>query len=544
MNVPPVVARLGLALVVILALGFGARLRGRAADKAPVYDLVFREARVVDGTGGPSYVASVAVEGGRIATVGAVDAAEARRLVDAAGLVVAPGFVDVHTHAEEGLRLRPGAENLLLDGVTTIVTGNCGTSELDLGAFFRELRASGTSVNVASLVGHNRLREQVMGTVARDPTPEELARMVSLVEAAMGDGALGLSTGLVYVPGTYAQTPELVALARAAGRHGGLYASHVRDEGALVVEAVEEALQVGRDTGVRVEISHLKVTSKRRFGESARTLDLIAQAREQGLDVAVDQYPYTASSTSLGVLLPSWALAGPPGELSRRLRRPSVRRRIAAEMQRTIQDRDGRNRLEYAVVARCSWDESLEGLSVSEIHSTWGRRGGLEREIQTVLDMMAKGGAQMVYHSMDEGDLERIAQSPFTMFASDAGVLEPDRGRPHPRAYGTHARVLRRYVRERRLVTLEEAVRRMTSLPAGHFGLDGRGRLAPGLSADLVVFDPAEVVDRATFERPHAHPDGIRFVVVNGEVAAEDGRPTGARPGTILLGPGVNRAAR
>jgi len=537
-------ARAVIALVLVLAAGVAVRLRSGAPDAAPAYDLVFREARVVDGTGGPSYVASVAVQDGRIAAVGPLDAQGARRVVEAAGLVVAPGFVDVHTHAEEGIRLRPGADNLLLDGVTSIVTGNCGSSELDLGEFFRELRASGTSVNVASLVGHNRLRREVMGTDSRDPTPEEMARMEALVESAMRDGALGLSSGLVYVPGTYAETPELIALARAAGRHGGVYASHIRDEGDRVAPAVEEALRVGREAGVRVQISHFKVTSKRHWGESARTLALVEQARDQGLDVAVDQYPYTASSTNLGVLLPSWALSGPPGELSRRLRRPAVRRRIAAEMRRTIQGRNGHEGLDYAVVARCSWDDSLEGLSVSEVNRAWGRREGLDREIQTVLDMAGRGGAQMVYHSMDEGDLVRIAGFPHTMFASDAGILEPGRGRPHPRAYGTHARVLGRYVRDKGVLTLEEAVRRMTSLPAGQFGLGARGRLVPGFRADLVVFDAAKVVDRATFESPHAHPEGIRYVVVGGEVVAEDGRHTGARPGVVLRGPGFNPAAR
>jgi N-acyl-D-amino-acid deacylase len=502
----------------------------------PSYDLVIRNARIVDGSGNPWYRGDVAIRGGRIAAIGRLDGAGAARLVDAQGGIVAPGFIDIHTHADGSLTDSPAADNYVLDGVTTLVGGNCGGSPTDLPAFFAELRGKGISVNFATLVGHNSVRRAVLGTEPRDPTPEELARMEGLVEEAMRQGAFGFSTGLIYVPGTYAKTSEVVALARAAARRGGLYASHIRNEGDGVLDAIAEALQVGREAGMPVEISHFKVAGKQNWGRSANTIALVERARAEGLDVTVDQYPYTASSTNLGTQLPSWALAGGQAELVKRLDDPATRRKIADEMKRSNQ-RAKRKHLDHAVVASCRWDASLNGKSITAITRERGRKAKLDAEIQTVLDMMAKGGAQMVYHTMDEGDVERIMRYPYTMVGSDSGVLQLGDGQPHPRGYGSNARILGRYVRERKVLRLEEAVRKMTSLPAQRLGLSDRGLLRPGMWADLVVFDDRRVADRATFDKPHAYPDGFRLVVVNGEIVAEDGRHTGARPGQVLLGP-------
>jgi N-acyl-D-amino-acid deacylase len=514
------------------ALAAAGPLLGAAA--APDYDLIVRGGRVLDGAGNPWFAADVGIRAGRIAAVGRLTDAIAARTLDAAGLVVAPGFVDVHAHVETSLRARPTADNFLLDGVTTVVTGNCGGSEVDLPRFFAQLRADGTSLNVATLIGHNSVRRAAMGTEDRDPTPEEMARMESLVEEAMRAGAVGFSTGLIYVPGTYAKTPEVVALARVAARGGGVYASHIRSEGDEVFAAIEEAVAVGRQAGLPVEISHFKVSNKKLWGQSARTIAQVERARAEGVDVTVDQYPYAASSTGLGLLLPSWALAGGTDALRARLADPRARARIAREAKDHIRRRNGRERLDYAVVASCDWDRAREGKSLSEITRRRGGKGRLEDEIETVLEMMEKGGAQMVYHSMDERDVERILRLPFAMVASDAGVVEPGVGVPHPRAYGTNARVLGRYVREKGIVRLEEAVRRMTSLPAQRFALAERGLVRPGQWADLAVFDPATVADRATYAAPHAPSQGFRYVLVNGEVVVENGRHTGARPGKVL----------
>lgn len=522
--------RLAFAVLVVSLLG---------AAPGPEYDLLVPGGRVVDGSGNPWYVADVGIRGGRVAAVGRLPGATAARVLDAHGLVVAPGFIDVHAHVEESLVRRPTADNFVLDGVTTVVTGNCGGSEVDLPRFFDELRAAGISLNAATLIGHNSVRREAMGTEERDPTPEELARMEALVDAAMRAGAMGLSTGLIYVPGTYAQTPEVVALARVAARHGGVYASHIRNEGEKVLAAIDEAMEVGRQAGLPVQISHFKVSNKKLWGQSAQTIARVDRARASGLDVTVDQYPYTASSTALSVLLPSWALAGGSDALRQRLADPATRARVAREMKDHIRRRNGRKRLDYAIVAGCTWDRSREGKTIARLNEEAGRKRRLEDEIETVLEMMEKGGAQMVYHSMDERDVEQILRVPYAMVASDAGVAEPGVGRPHPRGYGTNARVLGRYVREKGTVRLEEAIRKMTSLPAQRFGLTDRGLVRPGMWADLAVFDAATVADRATFEAPHAPSHGFRYVLVNGEVVAEDGRHTGMRSGRVLTGSGA-----
>jgi len=508
----------------------------RAKAAAPAYDVLIRNGRLADGTGNPWFVADVGIRGGRIVAIGKL-AGRAARVIDAEGLVVAPGFIDVHTHAEGDIHTVPTAENFLYDGVTSVITGNCGGSEVNLRAFFGKLRQHGISVNLGTLIGHNSVRRAVMGNEQRDPTAAEQRRMERLVEQAMRQGAVGFSTGLVYIPGTYAKTEEVVALARVAARHHGVYASHIRSEGDKIFEAIEEAVHISRATGVPVEISHFKVSNKLLWGQSARTIAMVEQARSAGLDVTVDQYPYTASSTNLGVLLPSWALAGGQHGLLERLRDPSVRRKIAEEMRDLIRNRNGRERMDYAVVASCRWDTTLEGKSIAQINQQRGREATLENEIETVLEMMEKGGAAMVYHVMDEADVERILAWPFSMVASDSGVRQFGSGKPHPRGYGTNARVLARYVREKGLLRLEEAVRKMTSLPAQRFRLVDRGLLRPGMWADVVVFDPQAVADRATFEQPHAYSEGFRYVLVNGRVVVAQGRHTGARPGRILLGP-------
>ena len=497
------------------------------------FDLLIRNARVVDGAGNPWFRADVAVKDGRIAAVGRLQQATAPRVIDAAGRVVAPGFIDVHTHVEGGIEKAPGGDNYIMDGVTTVVTGNCGGSWSSLAEAFARLEKTGIGLNVASLVGHNTVRRQAMGTANRQATPEEIARMQELVEQAMGEGAVGFSTGLIYIPGTYANTEEVVAVARAAARHGGVYASHMRDEGERVLQAIEEAVRVGREAGMPVELAHFKIDNRKLWGASAKSLALIEKSRRDGVDVLVDQYPYDHSSTGLGITLPSWALADGEAKIKERLADPKTRARIAREMEQRLKSL-GHKDYSYAIVAGCEYDRSIEGKNISEITRMKRGKKGRKHEIQMILELMEKGAPSMVYHSMGAKDVERIMAHPFTAVASDGGVREFGAGMPHPRSYGTNARVLAEYVRGRNLISLEDAVRKMTSLPARTFSFRDRGQVREGYAADLVLFDPARVQDKATYQQPHQFSEGFDLVLVNGQAVVENGKLTGARPGRIL----------
>ena len=349
----------------------------------------------------------------------------------------------------------------------------------------------------------------------------------------MQAGAVGFSTGLIYIPGTYSNTDEVVALAKAAAKYGGVYASHMRDEGAHVIEAIDEAVRVGREAGMRVELSHFKIDNKHLWGASDKSLALVEKYRREGVDVVVDQYPYDRSSTHLGMTVPSWALADSPEKVRERIADSATRAKIAKEMESMVTQK-GHKDYSWAVVASCEFDHSLDGKSISEINVLKGRKKRLRDEIETILDMQAQGGAQMVYHSMGEVDVDRIMRYPNTAFASDGGIREFGVGIPHPRSYATNSRVLAEFVRKRGVLTLEDAIRKMTSLPARTFGFRDRGLVREGFWADLVMFDPARVEEKATFQKPHQYSEGFDLVLVNGQAVVEDGKVTGARPGQVL----------
>jgi len=508
---------------------------------AQPYDVVIKNGRVVDGSGNPWQRADVAILNGRIVRVGTVDAAGTKQLIDANGQIVAPGFIDVHTHVEGAIQKTPAAPNFLYDGVTTLVTGNCGGSADDMAVFFDSLRTIGIAPNVAAMVGHNTLRRQVMKMAFRQPTVREQAQMEELVEKAMRAGAVGLSTGLIYTPGTWANTDEVVGLAKQAAKYGGVYASHIRDEGENVKTAVAEAIQIGRQAGIPVEISHFKVASKPIWGSSTETVALVEAARRNGIDVTVDQYPYTASSTSLESIVPSWALADGDSAVRQRLTNPVSRAKIKAEMLVSLK-RNLRTNYDYAVVAMYRPDTTCNGMSISAINRKLGRKANAATEVETIFDLMTRADLkriQMVYHTMSEEDVATILRYPNTMIASDAGVARFGSAMPHPRAYGTNARVLGRYVREKQIIPLEEAIRRMTSLPAQRFRLAGRGLLQPGYAADIVIFDENTVGDQATYNAPHAYSTGFSQVLVNGVPVIVDGKQTDVRPGQVLLGAGA-----
>ena len=510
-------------------------VRSSRAQSVP-YDLVIRNARVVDGSGNPWFKADVAVKSGRIARVGRIPPTNAVKTIDAQGRILAPGFIDVHTHVESIFNL-PAAENFIRMGVTTLVTGNCGTSTTDVAEFLGRIREKPIAVNLATLIAHGSVRRKVMGLEDRVPTPDELRQMEAVVDQAMRDGAVGLSTGLIYVPGTYAKTDEIVALARVVARYGGLYATHMRSEGDKVVDAIRESIQIGEQAGLPVEISHFKISNKRLWGQSAMTLGLVRDARARGLTVTVDQYAYTASSTSLDSRLPGWLRAGGLEEAKKRLADKATREKVVADMKDALK-RSGFKNYDYAVVASYELDPSFNGKSIAQITKQVSGKSDVRSQIEQIITMYEAGGAGMVYHGMSEPDVQRIMQEPFTMIASDSGVRQSDGSVPHPRGYGNNARVLGHYVRDLKLLSLEDAIRKMTSLPAQTFGFLDRGLIREGFAADLVIFDEKTILDRATFDKPHQFPVGLSYVFVNGALVFTGQEMTEARPGVALWGPG------
>jgi N-acyl-D-amino-acid deacylase len=498
----------------------------------PRYDLVIAGGQIVDGTGAPRRRADLAIKGGKIAAIGTIPRTDGAEVINASGLVVAPGFIDVHTHADE-IADAPRAENFVRMGVTTIVAGNCGSSALDIPKALAGVEAAGVSVNFATLIGHNTVRRSVMGTENRLPTIPELNKMKSIVWRAMVDGAVGFSTGLQYVPGTYAKNHEILELARIAGNAGGVYASHMRNEGTELEDAIAETIRVCELSMCRVQISHLKVDSPNRWGASAKALAIIDAARARGIAVEADQYAYTAASSSLGIRFPAWALEGGQPEITRRLQDAVTWEKIKAEMRGLLAER-GLSDLSFAVVASYRTDPSLNSLSIKQIAGKLKGSDGADAQFDVARDMMIAGGASMVYHFMSDTDVDQIMKHPFVGIASDSSVLTMGEGAPHPRGYGNNARVLGEYVRTRKVLSLEEAIRKMTSLPADHFRFADRGRLAVGNAADVVVLDPATVADAATFDKPHAYARGIPHVIVNGIQVVRNGEHTGARAGTTL----------
>jgi dihydroorotase/N-acyl-D-amino-acid deacylase len=497
------------------------------------HDLVLRGGTVVDGSGAPGRVADVAIRGDRIVAVGpALDTAGAR-VLDVGGQVVGPGFVDLHAHLDPLLRL-PGAESHVRQGVTTALGGPDGGGPLPLADYLAQAESLGVGMNVAFLAGHNTVREEVMGLDDRAPTPEELVRMRDMVARAMGEGAYGLSTGLRYLPGAFSDVDEVVALAQVAADSGGIYTSHLREEGLGLLEGVAEALEIGRRARIPVILTHHKAVGQPMWGSSATTLAMVDSARATGTDVMVDQYPYTATYTGIGILVPPWAMAGGDSAFVARMNDRALADSILAGIEFNIVNDRGGNDLARVQLARVEWDRSLEGGTLRD----WAEREGLAPTpaagAELVVEAIRRGGASAIYHALDEGDVERILAHPTTMVASDGRLTQPGEGHPHPRWYGTFPRVLAVYVRERGVLTLEEAIRKMTSMPADRLGLPDRGRIREGAFADLVVFDPATVADRSTFEDPHQYPEGIGWVIVNGVIAVEDGRYLDLRPGRVL----------
>jgi N-acyl-D-amino-acid deacylase len=504
---------------------------------AQMFDIVVSGARVVDGTGNPWYRADVGISADRIAAIGDLRNATSTDRIDASGLVVAPGFIDIHSHTARDMVENPNLEGVVRQGITTVLDGQDGGSPIPLRPFLDKVAARKPIVNFGWFVGHGSLRGEVMGLVNRHATADELQRMRELARSAMFDGAFGLSTGLFYVPGNYAPTEEVIEIAKVIGSLGGMHISHMRDEGAGVLDSVRETIRIGEEGGLPTQITHHKIIGSGAWGKSADTLRLIEQARGRGVDVSVDQYPYTASHTGSAAMFPQWSLEGGRKALLERLQAPESRARIKAEVARRIREDRGGGNPKNVQFNRCDFDAALNGKTLADATAGRGLPVTIENAAEVALDLQIKGGCSTIYHAISEGDVERIMRYPGTMVATDGDAPVFGKGSPHPRSYGTFPRVLGRYVREKKLLSLEDAVRRMTSLPADRLKLLDRGVLRPGMKADIVVFDPERIADKSEFTNPHQYSIGVRDVVVNGELVLRDAQLTGIHSGRVLYGP-------
>ena len=506
--------------------------------QAQSYDLILRNARIVDGTGGPWYRGDVAIRGDTIAHMAPSVYGSARRVVDVKGAVVAPGFIDIHTHAIRGIFEVPTADNYTRQGVTTILEGPDGGSPVPLKPFLDKLESLKKSINIGSFIGQGSVRQRVVGLANRAATEEEIERMRGMVMQGMEEGAFGLSTGLYYVPGRFTPLDEVIALEKVAGRMGGVHTSHMKDEAGGVIDSVRDTITIGEKGELPTHVSHHKMIGKANWGRSVETLRLIDQARARGVDVTLDLYPYTASATSIeAALLPAWALEGGKAALQERLKAPEMRAKIKAEVAHIIRTERGGGDPRNVVVSACNFDATLAGKNLADIARLRQLEPTPENAAEVTLWLEEQGSCRGVFHAMDEGDLVRILAHPAAMIASDGEVTIFGRAAPHPRSYGTFARVLGVYVRDKKVLSLEEAVRKMSAMPAARLGIADRGVLRPGLKADIAVFDPATVRDAATFDQPHQYAEGFSMVLVNGQVVYEKGAMTLARPGRVLYGP-------
>lgn len=497
----------------------------------PEFDVLLKGGTVVDGTGDDRFVADVAILGDQIVAVEAdIPATRAREVIDIRGLVVAPGFWDNHAHLVT-LEESPDAENFIRQGITTIL-GSLHSQDqpFPLDTYRKRVQMA---PNVGLFAGHTWIRKRVMGLENRAPTTAELAWMRALVDSTMQQGALGLATGLEYVPAAYSNTDEVVALAEVAAEHGGFYSTHMRDEGVRVFESLHEVLEVGRRAEIPVQVNHLKVTGAAHWGSTDRMLAMLDSARSAGVRVAHDVYPYTAFSTYSDLMFPSWALADGPDAFALRIEDGSTRARMVDEMRVifTQQTGDGPESIQ---IRNIDARPELQGRTLADYLSDQGRRTDVSEAVEALIELQLEGGFIGIFHGMSEADVERLVAHPETMFETDGDLVEPGVGFPHPRTYGSFPRILAEYVRNKGLISLEEAVRRMTSMPAAWVGDVERGTLAIDKRADLVVFDPEEIQDHAEYTDPHHYSTGVLHVFVSGIRVLSDGASTGAHPGEFL----------
>jgi N-acyl-D-amino-acid deacylase len=508
------------------------------------YDVLITNGTVIDGTGAARYRGDVAITGNKIVALSRTPIARssAKRVIDASGLIVAPGFIDLHAHLDPILNM-PDAESAVRQGVTLALGGPDGGGPFPFAEYLGQVGAKPLGINVAFLAGHNTIRSRVMGTENRAPTADELERMKQMVAQSMSEGAFGMSTGLRYIPGFYSNVDEVVALSQVAADSGGIYTSHLREEGVGLIGGVAEALEIGRRARIPVVLTHHKAIGRQMWGKSVVTLAMVDSARRAGTDVMMDQYPYTASSTSIDVLVPPWALSGGNTQLRQRLADPALKDSITRGVIDFLLNDRGGGDLKRVQFSRVRWDSTLNGKTLYDLVVRSGKEPTIENAAPIVLDAVLKGGASMIFHVIDEGDVRRIMAHPMTMIASDGRLNRLGDAVPHPRAYGTFPRVLGKYVREDSVLTLESAVNKMTGMPAARLGLSDYGCLRVGCSANVAVFSAEKVRDVGTFEDPHHYPEGIPYVIVNGQPVIDEGRLTASRPGQVLRrAPGKKRS--
>lgn len=516
---------------------FGAGVLLSCAPKEK-YDLIIEHGSVLDGTGKPAVTADVGIRDGRIIRVGDLAGAEAAEHINATGLTVSPGFIDLHAHIEPIMRM-PDAASHVRQGVTTALGGPDGGGPWPFGKYLDSLSNSyELGMNVAYLTGHNTIRRKVMGNENRKPTPAELDTMKAMVRKAMSEGAFGLSTGLKYLPGTFSETAEVIALSEVAGSMGGIYTSHLREEGLGLLDGVREAIRIGREAKIPIVLTHHKAMGKPMWGKSKVTTALVDSARASGIDVIMDQYPYTASHTGLSVLIPSWALEGPADAFGKRAANKVDRAKILDGIKFNLLNDRGGGDLKNIQFSGVPWDTTLQGKTLYDYVVLQGKEPNLDNGALATVEMQVKGGAGCIFHAMSEEDVIRIMQHPYTAIASDGGLTKFGEGFPHPRAYGTFPRVLGHYVRELKVLPLEEAIRKMTLFPAQRLNLFDRGIIKEGNIADLTIFDADKIIDKATFEKPHQYPEGVEYVIVSGVITVDPKGMTGKRAGKVLRGTG------
>ncbi|MCH1417202.1 MAG: D-aminoacylase [Flavobacteriaceae bacterium] len=521
-----------------ISLGFITLLLVNCQNSIP-FDLIIKNGLVYDGTQNPPQRQDIAIKADKIVGLGNFSEADALQILDAAGAAVAPGFIDTHTHLDplDNLLALSNSESQLRQGVTTSIGGPDGRGvplQYGFAAFLDTLSQVGVGINMGFMAGHNKIRKKIMQLENRAPTKKELDRMIAMADQAMDEGAFGLSTGLKYLPGNFAKIDEVIALSRVVANKGGVYSTHLRDEGIAIMPAIEETIEIGKKANIPIILTHHKVIGKPMWGKSYVTLARVDKARNDGVNILLDQYPYAASHTGLSVLIPAWARAGGQEKFIERLSNPESYAKIKAEIIFNIlNDRGGEdlNRIQFA---RVKWQPDLEGKTLKEWIVMEGKKPTIENGAEYVIKGQRNGGASCIYHAMEEKDVEKIMQHPLTMIASDGRLSSPGIGHPHPRAYGTFPRVLGKYVREKKLLSLQEAIYKMTLFPAKTYGIENRGQLKKGLKADLVIFDPNTIIDKATFIQPHQYPVGISHVLVNGKWSIKNGEFLNKMNGVVL----------
>jgi N-acyl-D-aspartate/D-glutamate deacylase len=505
------------------------------------YDYIIKNGKVIDGMGNAWFKADVGIKGDKIIRIGIIDNTGNAEVLDASDRFVTPGFIDIHSHGERQVLTDRTVHNLVTQGATTIVGGNCGGSPLDMEKFFNEFEKEGASVNVGVLIGHNTVRRAVMGNEGRDPSETELDEMKRYVGKAMRAGALGISTGLKYRPGVYSKTYEVVELVKIAANYGGFYATHLRDEGLSLFESMVEAIEIAEEAGLPLQMSHHKAAGADMWGQTKTSLQIIETARKRGLDITTDLHPYPATFATCTIIFPPWAIEGTEEEVHARLTDPVTRKKdVDGIVYNIIHDRGGNN-ISNIMVGVHRADRSLEGMNLREILQMRGMPETKENAAELLIDLFLDGGCSCVFFCLSEDDIRRILQHPMAMYGSDAGNATMNVGKPHPRHYGHFPRIIAEHVRDRGDVKLEEAIRKMTSFSASRIGAFNRGIISEGKCADIVIFDLDRIQDRATFKNPHQYCEGIDYVMVNGQIVCDHGKITGKLPGKIIYGKGKTR---